>query len=89
MKINFSLKHVVTRKVGNSIGISLPASFNVDSGAHYLIHQTSNGSIVLVPYIQNPYTSEEDFERMESNEQEDWDQMGMHEMYRDDKNDQI
>ncbi|MBD5430643.1 AbrB/MazE/SpoVT family DNA-binding domain-containing protein [Lactobacillus sp.] len=89
MKINFSLKHVVTRKVGNSIGISLPASFNVDSGAHYLIHQTSNGSIVLVPYIQNPYTSEEDFERMESNEQEDWEQMGMHEMYRDDKNDQI
>ena len=85
MKINFSLKHVVTRKVGNSVGISLPASFNVDSGAHYIIHQTSNGSIVLVPYIQNPYTSEEDFEKMETGEQEDWEQMGMHEMHKEDK----
>lgn len=89
MKINFSLKHVVTRKVGNSVGISLPASFNVDSGAHYIIHQTSNGSIVLVPYVQNPYTSEEDFERMETSEQEDWEQMGMHEMHKEDNDDQI
>ena len=89
MKINFSLKHVVTRKVGNSVGISLPASFNVDSGAHYIIHQTNNGSIVLVPYVQNPYTSEEDFERMENGEQEDWEQMGMHEMHKEDNNDQI
>lgn len=89
MKINFSLKHVVTRKVGNSVGISLPASFNVDSGTHYIIHQTSNGSIVLVPYVQNPYTSEEDFERMETGEQEDWEQMGMHEMHKEDNNDQI
>lgn len=87
MKIDFSLKHVVTRKVGNSVGISLPASFNVDSGAHYIIHQTSDGSIVLVPYVQNPYTSEEDFERMETGEQEDWEQMGMREMHKEDKND--
>lgn len=89
MKINFSLKHVVTRKVGNSVGISLPASFNVNSGAHYLIHQTSNGSIVLVPYVQNPYTSEADFERMEAGEQEDWEQMGMQEMHKENNNDQI
>lgn len=89
MKINFSLKHVVTRKVGNSVGISLPASFNVDTGAHYLIHQTSDGSIVLVPYVQNPYRSEASFEAMEESEQEDWEKLGMHEMHKGEHHDQI
>ena len=45
MKI--SIHHIVTQKVGNSVGFSLPASFKVEVGTEYTIHQKSDGSLIL------------------------------------------
>ena len=55
MKI--SIHHIVTQKVGNSVGFSLPASFKVEVGTEYTIHQKSDGSLILIPKISNPYSS--------------------------------
>ena len=52
MKI--SIHHIVTQKVGNSVGFSLPASFKVEVGTEYTIHQKSDGSLILIPTISNP-----------------------------------
>ena len=60
MKI--SIHHIVTQKVGNSVGFSLPASFKVEVGTEYTIHQKFDGSLILIPKISNPYTSDAKFE---------------------------
>ena len=70
MKI--SIHHIVTQKVGNSVGFSLPASFKVEVGTEYAIHQKADGSLILIPKISNPYTSDAKFEDVPGPEREAW-----------------
>jgi len=71
MKI--SIHHIVTQKVGNSVGFSLPASFKVEVGTEYTIHQKSDGSL-------NPYTSDAKFEDVPGPEREAWENLAMEEL---------
>ena len=78
MKI--SIHHIVTQKVGNSVGFSLPASFKVEVGTEYTIHQKSDGSLILIPKISNPYTSDAKFEDVPGPEREAWENLAMEEL---------
>lgn len=46
-----------TRKVGNSVAITLPKQLEVEVNMSYIIDQTEDGTIVLVPEIANPFNS--------------------------------
>ena len=50
MKI--SIHHIVTQKVGNSVGFSLPASFKVEVGTEYAIHQKADGKWETLPIVK-------------------------------------
>lgn len=50
-----------TRKIGNSVGIFIPNEFKVPVGQQYIFHQNPNGSIIMVPKVENPYASDESF----------------------------
>lgn len=50
-----------TRKVGNSIMISIPKELNPKSGKEYIFSKAKNGSIVMVPKIDNPFTSDKPY----------------------------
>lgn len=57
-----------TRKVGNSVMISIPKDLTPQSGVDYLFNKTKSGSIVMVPKIDNPYTSDQEFTDADDNE---------------------
>ncbi len=42
-----------TRKQGNSIMINLPAEFKVEEGKEYSLIKKKNGTIELIPQIEN------------------------------------
>ena len=50
---------------GSRCNATLPASFKVEVGTEYTIHQKSDGSLILIPKISNPYTSDAKFEDLE------------------------
>ena len=69
---------VKTRKVGNSVAISIPSKFKIEAGKEYLIHKSKDGTITMVPKIKNPYLSSKKFEPASDNqifEEEGWRQM--------------
>ena len=78
MKI--SIHHIVTQKVGNSAGFSLPASFKVEVGTEYAIHQKADGSLIFIPKISIPYSSDAKFEDVPGPEREAWENMAMEEL---------
>lgn len=57
-----------TRKVGNSIMISIPKELHPEDGKTYIMKKTSNGTIIMAPKISNPFTSNEKFEDADDNE---------------------
>ena len=61
------------------------ASFKVKVGTEYAIHQKADGSLILIPKISNPYTSDAKFEDVPGPEREAWENMAMEELRRDDE----
>lgn len=59
---------VKTRKVGNSVTVTLPKDLGVDTGQEFLIQKGDNDIIILVPKVPNPFdgktdlTMDDDFE---------------------------
>lgn len=68
----------VTRKVGNSVSVSIPSELNVKVGTEYIFHKSKNGAITMVPKVTNPYTSREKFTSV--NDNTDFEIAGMKEM---------
>ena len=62
------------------MGFSLPASFKVEVGTEYTIHQKFDGSLILIPKISNPYTSDAKFEDVPGPEREAWENLAMEEL---------
>lgn len=46
----------------------------------YAIHQKADGSLILIPKISNPYTSDAKFEDVPGPEREAWENMAMEEL---------
>ena len=55
---------VKTRKVGNSLTITIPKRLEVEEGAEFAVYRGIDGAIVLAPKILNPFDQYEDL-RME------------------------
>ncbi|TWT16442.1 type II toxin-antitoxin system PemI/MazE family antitoxin [Streptococcus sp. sy010] len=62
------MNFVKTRKVGNSITVTLPKDLGITTGQEFLIEKGKNDVIMLVPKISNPFngndnlTMTDDFE---------------------------
>ncbi|WP_071130106.1 type II toxin-antitoxin system PemI/MazE family antitoxin [Enterococcus timonensis] len=68
---------VVTRKVGNSISISIPKKLNVAAGTEFVVYKSNSGSLIFSPKIKNPFTSNSEFKNDETKiwqdiAQEEW-----------------
>lgn len=63
-----------TRKVGNSIAISIPSQLCVEAGVEYVVYKNKSGAITLAPKIQNPFTSDEEFVK---DTQDFWTEVGI------------
>lgn len=50
-----------TRKIGNSVGISILSEFKIPIRQQYIIHKNIDGSIIMVPKVENPYTLDKSF----------------------------
>lgn len=57
-----------TRKIGNSVVVSIPNEFKVHVGQQYIFHQSPDGSITMVPEVKNPYTSDDPFVPTDDND---------------------
>ena len=57
-----------TRKIGNSVVVSIPSEFKVPVGQQYIFHQSPDGSITMVPKAKNPYTSDAPFVPADGND---------------------
>lgn len=57
-----------TRKIGDSVGVSIPSEFKVPVGQQYIFHQSPDGSITIVPEVKNPYTSDDPFVPTDDND---------------------
>lgn len=51
---------VKTRKVGNSVTVTLPKDLGITTGQEFLIEKGRNDVIILVPKIANPFNGSED-----------------------------
>lgn len=51
-----------TRKVGNSVMISIPKELHPEINKEYIITRTKNGAFIMAPKISNPFSSNEDFQ---------------------------
>lgn len=51
---------VKTRKVGNSLTVTIPKSLNVPEGQEMIVYKGTDNIIVLAPKIQDPFTGTED-----------------------------
>lgn len=51
---------VKSRKVGNSIAITIPREINIHENESYFITKDENGIIFLIPKIENVYQTLED-----------------------------
>ncbi|HFU4471417.1 TPA: AbrB family transcriptional regulator, partial [Streptococcus suis] len=52
---------VKTRKVGNSLAITIPKELNVAEGKEFIVYKGIDDVIVLAPKIQNPFDNMEPF----------------------------
>ncbi|HIY58778.1 MAG TPA: AbrB/MazE/SpoVT family DNA-binding domain-containing protein [Candidatus Tetragenococcus pullicola] len=66
-----------TRKVGNSVAISIPSQLSVEPGTEYVVYKSKRGGITLAPKIPNPFASEEEFVK---DDQKFWQDLGEEEM---------
>ena len=57
-----------TRRIGNSVVVSIPNEFKVPVGQQYIFHQSPDGSITMVPEVKNPYTSNDPFVPTDDND---------------------
>lgn len=57
-----------TRKVGNSIMISIPAELSPVANKEYVITRTKSGAIILAPKISNPFKSSHKFVPADDND---------------------
>lgn len=56
------MSQATTRKVGNSIMISIPKELHPESNKEYIITRTKNGAFIMTPKIGNPFSSDEAFQ---------------------------
>lgn len=52
---------VNTRKVGNSLAITIPKELNVEEGKEFIVYKGVDDVIVLGPKIPNPFDNIEPF----------------------------
>ncbi|ATZ03686.1 type II toxin-antitoxin system PemI/MazE family antitoxin [Streptococcus suis] len=52
---------VKTRKVGNSLAITIPKELNIDEGKEFIVYKGIDDVIVLAPKIPNPFDDMEPF----------------------------
>jgi antitoxin component of MazEF toxin-antitoxin module len=57
-----------TRKVGNSVIVSIPKPLNVELNTEYVIYKSQNGSLIFTPKIKNPFTSDQHYEADKTND---------------------
>lgn len=53
---------IKARKQGNSIMVTIPSSFGVKEGEEFFFIKKDNGTIVMIPKIENPFEVAEDGE---------------------------
>lgn len=53
---------VKTRKVGNSVSLSIPKQLNIEVGKEYVVYQSKNGGLIFSPKLQNPFLSKTPYE---------------------------
>lgn len=53
--------NTTTRKVGNSIMVSIPAELSPAVNQKYVITKMKNGTIIMTPKLANPYKSSQKF----------------------------
>lgn len=51
---------VKTRKQGNSIMITIPATLGIEEGQEFFIIKKDNGAITMIPKVENPFLVAED-----------------------------
>lgn len=71
---------VKTRKVGNSIVVSIPKQLDVELNTEYVIYKSQNGSLIFTPKIEDPFISNEPYEADETN---DWQEQAVEEFNRE------
>ncbi|HFI0238233.1 TPA: AbrB family transcriptional regulator [Streptococcus suis] len=52
---------IKTRKVGNSLAITIPKELNVAEGKEFIVYKGIDDVIVLAPKIPNPFDNMEPF----------------------------
>ena len=62
---------VTTRKIGNSIAISIPKKLNISAGTEFVAYKSLNGSLIFSPKIDNPFQSDFTFEGDKEDEWQD------------------
>jgi antitoxin component of MazEF toxin-antitoxin module len=48
------METVITRKVGNSVTVTIPKELNISTGREYLVYKGADNVIVFAPKIENP-----------------------------------
>ena len=48
------METVVTRKVGNSVTVTIPKGLNISTGKEYHVYKGTDDVIVFAPVIRNP-----------------------------------
>lgn len=67
---------VRSRKVGNSVTVTLPKELEISAGEEFLIQKGRGGVIILTPRVKNPFDGktdlkmEDDFSEVTLNEHE-------------------
>lgn len=51
---------VKARKVGNSVSVTLPKEFGIETGQEFVIEQGKNRVLILAPKLKNPFDGETD-----------------------------
>lgn len=52
---------IKTRKVGNSLAITIPNELNIEEGKEFIVYKGVDNVIVLAPKISNPFDNIEPF----------------------------
>ncbi|MGC6552658.1 type II toxin-antitoxin system PemI/MazE family antitoxin [Streptococcus sp. VTCC 12905] len=55
------MNSVKTRKVGNSLAITIPKDLNIEEVKEFIVYKGVNNVIVLAPKIPNPFDNIEPF----------------------------
>lgn len=50
-----------TRKVGNSIMISIPKELAPQANVEYIVAKSKGGTLIMAPKISNPYKSSQEY----------------------------